>query len=95
MTMSNAFARNSDPITSHGGVDAIKPHVTKREQEVLEALRWSIYGLTINELATKLGRSVVSISPRLKPLVVKGLVVDSGSRKDGHEGRSRIVWRIK
>lgn len=93
--MTTAFARNTDPITSFGGADAIQPHVTALEKEVLDTLRDSIFGLTINEIAGRLNRSLVSVSPRLKPLVLKGLVVDTGLTKDGPEGRGRIIWRAK
>lgn len=90
-----AFARNTDPITSHRAVDDISPHVTKREGEVLAALKSNTFGMTINDIADYLGRSLVSVSPRLKPLVLKGLVEDSGLRRDGPEGRSRVIWRAK
>jgi len=88
-----ALARNTDPVTSHQAADYV--NVTKREAEVLAVLEAAEFGLTTNEIAKYLGRSLVSISPRLKPLVIKMLVEDSGNRRSGPEGRARIIWRVK
>jgi hypothetical protein len=40
-------------------------------------------GLTTFELAEITGRSRITISPRMAPLTHKGLVVDSGERRQG------------
>lgn len=77
--------RADDPATSRiaaSRVDAVG----------LEALVVSMLesagedGMTSHEIAAHLGRELVSISPRMKPLLVKGSVRKVG-RRDG-----RTVW---
>lgn len=81
-----AFARTSDPITSH--VAASTVDATLLERLVVDALHQHPNGGTVKEIATTLARHEWSISPRMKPLERKGLV----RRTDERRGRS-IVWR--
>ena len=84
-------ARRSDPETSK---DAAKSVNTT-------ALEAAVYGClkahgprTSFEIADILRLSLVTVSPRLAPLRDKGLIKDSGIRRIGQSGRSRIVWEI-
>jgi hypothetical protein len=90
MSATNAFARNSDLETSHDAAESIK--ATNLESIVLNALRLHKYGATSFELAAYLEMSLVTVSPRLRPLAAKGLAKDSGRRVRGSSGRYQTVW---
>jgi DNA-binding HxlR family transcriptional regulator len=83
-----ALARNSDPLTSDEAAEAVP--VNRLEQIVLNHLGfWQEQGRTSHELALSTGLSLVSISPRMKPLEQKNLIVRTAERRQG-----RIVWKL-
>ena len=88
--MSEAAARAFDPDTSHEAAASV--NTTELEAKVLVALHWFPCGATTYELAEFMQASLVSISPRMKPLAIKGLVRDSGTRVRGPSGRNQSVW---
>lgn len=84
-------ARRTDPRTSHDAAASIN-------MPMLEA---AVYGClkahgpcTSFEVADILRLSLVTVSPRLRPLADKGLVRDSGERRLGQSGRKQTVWEI-
>ena len=87
-----ALARNSDPATSKDAARSLD--VERLQKFVLTWLNFSA-GLTAQELADYIGVPRDSISPRIRPLVDKGLVMDSGLRRAGPSGRACIVWKLK
>lgn len=58
---------------------------------VLDVLERS-NGLTADEVAGRLGMSILSIRPRVTELSRLGKVRDSGSRRRNVSGKSAIVW---
>lgn len=84
-------ARRSDPDTAKKAARSVP--VADLEERVLECLRWSRAGLTTHELSRLLKADLVSVSPRMRPLVQKNLVKDSGQRRRGESGRASIVWK--
>ncbi len=50
-------------------------------------------GLTADEVAGRLGRSILSMRPRLTELARLGKVRDSGQRRRNASGRNAIVWQ--
>jgi DNA-binding IclR family transcriptional regulator len=88
LPMSDAVARHSDPETSHAAAESVD--TAALERFVLEALRERPDGATSEELADETGLSLVTISPRLKPLEGKNLAVRDGKRKN-RSGVSAIV----
>lgn len=87
-------ARHADPPTAKAAAKSVD--VADLERRVIEALRrfrWA--GMTTHELAIYLNVDLVSVSPRMRPLVNKGFVIDSGERRVGESGRSSIVWKTK
>jgi hypothetical protein len=83
-----AWARNNDPQTSHDAARRITPKVNKLEAETVKVLKEKPEGLTTQEISDATGIEYRSITPRMQPLVRKGLVFNSGARRDG-----RIVWK--
>jgi DNA-binding MarR family transcriptional regulator len=83
--------RRTDPRTSVAAAQSVEP--APLEALVLECLYRRPAGLTTHELADLLHLELVTVSPRMRPLASKGLVVDSGERRAGPSGRKSIVWR--
>lgn len=88
-----AYARSTDGDTSIAAAASIR--TSDLETLVFETLRKRPDGATSFELADILGLSVVTVSPRLRPLVNKNLVVDSGDRRIGLSGRKQTVWKAR
>jgi hypothetical protein len=89
-----AYARATDPDTSHLSAAFVRKELANRlEQIVLTALREHPNGLTNHGLVRVTGIDWNTITPRIAPLVRKGLVFDSGKRREGPTARSCIVWR--
>lgn len=86
----SAYARADDRETSHEAAESIR--ATDLEATVLAALRKFPDGATSYQLAESMGLSLVTVSPRLRPLVCKGLVVDSCRKIRGPSGRSQTIW---
>ena len=83
--MTVALYRTDDLFTSREAAGRVK--VPELESLVLSALeRAGARGMTSHEVAAELRRDLVSISPRMRPLVEKGKVREAG-RRDG-----RTVW---
>lgn len=77
-------SRTTDPITSKG-----KRKVNKYEQAVLDILKglYAGQGYTGKQIATLTGHPLNCITPRFAPLRRKGLIKDSGTKRD-----KQIVW---
>lgn len=82
--------RKHDPETSKAA--ARSTDATLLELAVLHGLAQR--SMSSHELAEALGMELVSVSPRLAPLVRKGKVRDSGQRRKGPSGRNSIVWEL-
>lgn len=80
-----------DRDTSRDAADEVAvnaPQMRARALAVLERSR----GLTADEVAGKLGLSILSIRPRVTELSRLGKVRDSGTRRPNASGRNAIVW---
>ena len=92
--------RKTDPETSLAAAASVK-ELTKKQEAVLELLR--IYGPFTDELMVKaylqgvddgrlLYQSTSGLRTRRSELVRRGLVRDSGERRQLVSGRMAIVW---
>jgi DNA-binding MarR family transcriptional regulator len=87
-----AFARASDPVTSHLAAADIAVRLPELEEEVLRAVKIAgAYGATLDEICAVTGLDKVTTSPRLKPLERKGLVRRNGTRL-GRARKQQTVW---
>lgn len=87
--MSRALARNSDPATSHRAAARVTHKVSKLESAVFRVLKKSKIDLTVREISEISGIDKWSVSPRMVPLELKGLIERADTR-----GRA-ICWRAK
>jgi hypothetical protein len=85
--MSEAFARSTDPETSQQAARTV--NVTYLEGKVVAAIKALDYaGATQDDVVKLTGLPSNSVTPRFKPLLDKGVVYASGSRK-GASGKSQ------
>jgi hypothetical protein len=84
------LARHTDPGTSKAAARDFSSIGVAAA--VLRAVREAAMGLTIEECAGITGLSLVTVSPRFRPLANRGLIRDSGRRRRNHSGKLAIVW---
>jgi DNA-binding MarR family transcriptional regulator len=89
---SHALARATDPGTSHEA--AAKVDVTTTEAKVLEVIRLFPEGAIADDIAKWSGLRDGSVTPRLKPLVLKGWIEPTGETRPGLSGRRQQVYRM-
>lgn len=82
-----------DPTTSRDAAEKIKPVVKTLRDQALGALRlaWPT-GLTADQIAAKLGRSELSIRPRISELRELRAIEPSTGRGTNASGMSAIIW---
>jgi predicted ArsR family transcriptional regulator len=90
--VTQALARYTDPTSSHQAAFQFDAAAESIEQRIVQKLRSG--GMTTHALAATLSLELVTVSQRMKPLVEKGLVRDSGRRAESPSGRKRIIWEI-
>ena len=95
MSFQTAFARTSDPATSHEAAKSVK--VRESQEKVLGLLK--LGPATDEVLANRAMAHGIRISPsglrtRRSELVALSLVVDSGVRLTTGNGRKAIVWAV-
>jgi hypothetical protein len=93
-----AYARGSDPETSHDAAEEVKgKRATRLEMEaykvLLEELDKNEGGLINDQIVERSGYEWKTITPRLAPLCRKGLAFDTGDRRKGEAGQYQVVWK--
>ncbi|MEM7121911.1 MAG: hypothetical protein AAF563_11580 [Pseudomonadota bacterium] len=78
-----ATERANPPIGSEAGIATIR-------EQVFDCL-WFSDGLTPDEVASRLGLSVLTVRPRCSELMRHGRIVDSGTRRVNASGRKAKV----
>ena len=87
-----AFARRSDPDTSHDAAAQVNPNL--REWQVMDCVAEAVEGWTIKETCIASDLPECSISPRFRPLIEKGMIVRGEKRQNPEGGRMAYVHRI-
>lgn len=92
----DAFARNSDPETSHEAAAHVRgKRAAILEARICEALERFPDGLVSSELADEIGAPIQSITPRMPKLRRTRRVVDSGFRRRPPSHKtSQTVWKL-
>ncbi len=82
-----------EPTTSRDAAEKVNPTVRTLRDQVLNAMRiaWPS-GLTAVEAAAKLGRSELSIRPRLSELRKMEAIEPTAARRLNASGMSATVW---
>lgn len=83
----------SNPTTSRAAAQSIEPELGRLEYVVLTFLKFHGVG-TCEQLERWTGLSHQSCSARLRGLVLKHLVEDSGETMLTSSKRSAILWRL-
>ena len=82
----------SNDSTSREAAQSMEPHVQRLEAEVLSCLRFC-GPMACFEVERFCNMAHTTASARIRGLVVKQLVEDSGDRKPTPSGRNAILWR--
>lgn len=77
--------------TSQAAANETGPRAAVLRDACLAALTGA--DLTADEVAARLGESVLSIRPRISELAKMGKIADSGERRENDSGHRAIVWR--
>ena len=77
--------------TSIAAAEGIAPKALSIRARVYDALK--VRPMTPEEIAEIIGEPVHNTRPRLSELSAKGMVEDSGLRREAMGGRQAIVWR--
>jgi DNA-binding MarR family transcriptional regulator len=83
--------RTTDPDTSAAAAKRV--HASRLMAIVVDELRRS-GPLTTEEISDRVREPLQSITPRMAPLVAKGLVYRTTDRRAGASRRARIVWSL-
>ena len=79
--------------TSREAAESMEPTASGLQRDCLLVLLTD--SMTADEVAERLNKSILAIRPRLSELLLKGLIKDSGSRRQNASGKYAIVWRLK
>jgi hypothetical protein len=89
-----ARARKSDPFTSHEAAEKITPRLGTIDDAIYKALlEVGESGATSDEIVEMTGIKYRSVTPRLKPMMRKGLVVGGSETRVGESGHKNLVWK--
>jgi hypothetical protein len=90
--VNRGLARATDPETAKEAAQSVDP--TKLEQIVLDTIRSFPSGCISQDVEHMLAEyRASSITPRYRPLMKKGLIVDTGEKRPGFSGRNQRVMK--
>jgi len=87
--------------TSREAYAAIEPHLSTLQKRVYDIIDLSDYGLAPFEVIEEMRRFVTSeersysnytIRPRITELKQLGMIIDNGTRRKNHRGRTEVVY---
>ena len=82
-----------EPTTSRAAAEKIAATLEPRKREVLNVLREAgANGLTADEAARRIGRTVLAVRPRFSELRKVGMIRKSGLRRLNDSGIEAHVW---
>ena len=90
--VNRGLARATDPETSKEAAQSVD--TTKLEQIVLDTIRSFPQGCISQDVESELAQyRASSITPRYRPLMKKGLIMDTGEKRPGFSGRNQRVMK--
>ena len=84
-----------EPTTSRDAAEIIESSAETLRGEALRLLKAHPSGLTADECADLMERSVLAVRPRITELKVLELIERSGERRKNRSGINAAVWWIK
>ena len=81
--------------TSNEAAEAIRPHLNRLHNLILDALRGKPAGGTAEELEVWTGLAGNTVRPRCKELEAAGRIHRPGETRKTASGRSAYVWRLR
>lgn len=94
MTSTEAFARASDPETSHHAAESVSARLRELQAAVLGYAYINPEGFNHVELNQYFSTQSSTYRTRCSELVAKGYIRDSGERETIGSGRRHVVWQI-
>lgn len=89
-TPAHQMVRRTDITTSREAAQSV--NATKLEQEVYDCVKsFGVGGCTAEQVTIATGIPHETTSPRFRPLLDKGLIVDTGERRKASTGRRQRV----
>lgn len=79
--------------TSRAAAEAIAPKAATIRERVYAALK--VQPGTPEQIAKRIGETVMNVRPRCSQLSAAGLIEDSGTRGQAMGGRNAIVWQVR
>jgi predicted ArsR family transcriptional regulator len=96
MSRTDLFAYPLAPGAQDRGTSRAAAEVAATTSPLLRAMALDVLersnGLTADQVAARLGKSILSIRPRITELARLGKVRDTGDRRPNASGRTAIVW---
>jgi hypothetical protein len=86
-------ARRTDPQTSHDAKASVEVVLARNETLIVGAVRDRGTAI-LDEIIAATGIQKVSVSPTLRPLERKGILVRTGQTRPGESGRQQTEWRL-
>lgn len=86
------FKRRATSKQAAADIKATAPTLRER---CLQIIKESPVPLTADEVAAALGKSVLSVRPRITELSVMNLIDDSGITRPNSSGRQAVAWVAK
>lgn len=80
---------------SSDAAEKIAPVAGKLRAQVLECFKQHPEGMTADEAAAEMGRSILSVRPRVTELLARGEIEETGDRRRNDSGMTATVWRAK
>ena len=94
--MSQTFTSFLELPTSIWAYDDMKPQMPELERRIVELLQHEPTGLTADELATRLKRSVLAIRPIVSIMKLhRGFLIATGETRLNESGKHANVWRLR
>lgn len=81
-----------EPTTSLEAAASMVRHAPRLRDQCRQAL--GVEPATADEVAERLGLSILAVRPRITELFRQGVITETGERRENHSGRRAKVWKV-